>query len=318
MPDFQGNTDKEETFKFTSLLLEAGWLDPIGYVNGSASLEVRTLYVAHGSKIKVTVKDKEAKTLETVEGFVYADFFRKKIALTPAHAPGIFFEVELPDHGLKAVGQKLAVKPAIRVFEPTWKDKATGKAVTEIKRGMDLQIEAKTEGLPDGADASITIRERHGDHEGAHDIISIPVQVKADKLSLLWRFEYPNDTLRFASKGERGRTEEKYAPPKIFFEAWAHGAGAKGPAADFMDFVVVEVTDSAGNPNPEQKVRVTLPDGTVKELTPDSEGLVKIAATQPGRVDVEPIPASQETESESEPQSEPSPERSARSKSSVT
>jgi hypothetical protein len=85
-----------------------------------------------------------------------------------------------------------------------------------------------------------------------------------------------------------------------------------------MDFVVVEVTDSAGNPNPEQKVRVTLPDGTVKELTPDSEGLVKIAATQPGRVDVEPIPASQETESESEPQSEPSPERSARSKSSVT
>jgi len=137
MPEFQGNSDKEETFKFASLLLEAGWLDTHAFVNGTAALQVRTLYVAHGSKIKVTVKDKEAKTLETVEGFVYADTFRKKIALTPAHAPGIFFEVELPDHHLKAIGQKLLVKPAIRVYEPTWKDKATGAAVKDIKRSQD-------------------------------------------------------------------------------------------------------------------------------------------------------------------------------------
>jgi hypothetical protein len=155
MPEFQGNSDKEETFKFASMLLEAGWMDIHAFVNGAATLQVRTLYVAHGSKIKVTVKDKEAKALETVEGFVYADFFRKKVALTAAHAPGIFFEAELPDHGLKAIGQKLIVKPAIRVYEPAWKDKATGKAVTELKRGMDLEIEAKTENLPDGAEARI-------------------------------------------------------------------------------------------------------------------------------------------------------------------
>jgi hypothetical protein len=287
MPEFQGNSDKEETFKFASMLLEAGWMDTHAFVNGAATLQVRTLYVAHGSKIKVTIKDKEAKALETVEGFVYADFFRKKVALTAAHAPGIFFEAELPDHGLKAIGQKLIVKPAIRVYEPTWKDKATGKAVTEIKRGMDLQIEAKTENLPDGADARIVIRERHGDHDGAHDVVSIPVQVQANKLSLLWRFEYPQDTLQFASKDERGRTQEKYAPPKILFEAWAYGACAKAPAVDFIDFVVVEATDSAGNPVPDQKVKITLPDGTKQEATTDSEGLVKVAATKPGQVDVE-------------------------------
>jgi len=287
MPEFQGNSDKEETFKFASLLLEAGWLDTHAFVNGTAALQVRTLYVAHGSKIKVTVKDKEAKTLETVEGFVYADTFRKKIALTPAHAPGIFFEVELPDHHLKAIGQKLLVKPAIRVYEPTWKDKATGAAVKDIKRGMDLQIEAKTENLPDGSDARITIREKHGDQHGAHDLISIPVQVQGNKLSLLWRFEYPKETYEFSSKDERGRTEEKYAPPKIFFEASAHGATAKGPEADFLDFVVVEVTDSAGNPRADQKVKLTLPDGTHQEATSDAEGLVKVAATKPGRVEVE-------------------------------
>ena len=287
MPEFQGNSDQEETFKFASLLLEAGWMDTHGFVNGTASLQVRTLYVAHGSKIKVTLKDKEAKVLETLEGFVHADLFRKKIALTPAHAPWLFFEVELPDHHLKAIGQKLPVKPAIRVYEPTWKDKATGTAVKDIKRGMDLQIEAKTENLPEGSDARITIREKHGDLHGAHDLVSIPVQVEGNKLSLLWRFEYPKDTYEFSSQDERGRTEEKYAPPKIFFEASAHGAVAKGPEADFLDFVVVEVSDSAGNPRADQKVKLTLPDGTHQEATSDAEGLVKVAATKPGRVEVE-------------------------------
>ncbi len=287
MPEFQGTTDKEETFQLTSMLLEAGWIDSVGYVNGTATLQVRTLYVSHSSKIKVTVKDKEGKTLETVEGFVFADFFRKKVALTAACAPGIFFEVELSEHSLKAVGQKLVVKPAIRVYEPKWKDKKTGAAVKELKRGMDLEVEAKTEGLADGTDARITFKEKHGDHEGSHDLVSIPVQVKENKLSLLWRFDYPHDTYQFASKDERGRTEEDYAPPKIFFEATAHGASAKGPDADFLDFVVVEVSDSAGNPRPDQKVKVTLPDGTVQEATSDAEGLVSVPSTKPGRVEVE-------------------------------
>ena len=300
MPEFQGTTDKEETFQLTSMLLEAGWLDFIGYVNGHATLEVRTLYVSHGSKIKVSVKDKEGKTLETVEGFVFADFFRKKVALTPAHAPGIYVEVELSEHSLKAVGQKLLVKPAIRVYEPKWKDKATGAAVTELKRGMDLEVEAKTENLPDGTEARFTFKEKHGDHEGSHDLVSIPVQVKENKIGLLWRFDYPHDTYGFSSKDERGRTEEEYAPPKIFFEASAHGAFVNGPEADFLDFIVVEVTDSAGNPRPDQKVKLTLPDGTSQEATSDSEGLVQVPSAKPGRVEVELLAEAAPTDTEEE------------------
>jgi hypothetical protein len=257
--------------------------------------------VSHGSKIKVTLKDREGKTLDTVEGFVYADFFRKRVALTPAHAPGIYFEVELPEHSLKAVGQRLMVKPAIRVYDPKWKDKATGAAVKELKRGMDLEVEAKTEGLADGTEARITFKERHGDHAGSHDLVSIPVQVKENKIGLLWRFDYPHDTYGFSSKDERGRTEEQYAPPRIFFEASAHGAAANGPEADFLDFIVVEVTDSAGNPRPDQKVKLTLPDGTSQESTSDAEGLVQVASAKPGRVEVELLAEAPPSEAEEAP-----------------
>jgi hypothetical protein len=47
------------------------------------------------------------------------------------------------------------------------------------------------------------------------------------------------------------------------------------------------VSDSAGNPRADQKVKLTLPDGTKQEATSDAEGLVKVAATKPGRVEVE-------------------------------
>ncbi|MEO7426586.1 MAG: serine hydrolase, partial [Fibrobacteria bacterium] len=290
MPEFQGITDKEETFQIKSMLLDAGWLDKEGHVGGTATLEVRTLYVAHGSDIKVVLKDKEGKTLDSISGSVYAELFRKKIPLTVAYAPGVYFEVELPDHGLKALGRKLAVKPAIRLYDPTWKDKATGAAVSKVTRGMDLLVEVKTEGLAEGDDARLTFKEKRvaPDREGGGlDIISIPTQVKDKKIALTWRFEYTADTYEHVSTDEKKRTDEHYAPPKIFFEAFSCGAVVNGPEADFLDFVVVEVSDSAGNAVPDQKVKLTLPDGTTREATSDSEGLVTVAETKPGRVGVE-------------------------------
>lgn len=101
MPTFRGLADKEEVFKLPSAILEAFWREPEGFVDGSRILEVRTAFVADGSPIKVTLKAKDV-SVEKVEGKVYAGMFRKLVKVKDAASARVDFEVELPEHGLKA------------------------------------------------------------------------------------------------------------------------------------------------------------------------------------------------------------------------
>lgn len=241
MPEFNGSADKLETFQLKSRILEVSWLEENGSVGASVGLEVRTLYVAHGAPLSITVKNREGKTLRMIDGVVYADLFRKRIRLEKEAAGGVFFEVELPKHGLKATGPRLAVGPVVRLYEPSWKSKDGGKA-DKIKRGMDLLVEVKAENIPDGADARILFKERVSETL-VKDINSVPCTVKDGKISLAWRFEYPRDASLHSSAGAKKKTGEKYHHPKVFFQAWSAGVTVDGPDGEFIDSLQVEVKD---------------------------------------------------------------------------
>jgi hypothetical protein len=292
MPDFKGSADKLETFQLKSLILGACWLEKEAVIGGEATLEVRTLYVAHGAPISFTVKNLEGKTLEKIEGVVYADFFRKKIILAKDAAGGAFFEIELPKHGLRATGPRLNVRPRARVYEPIWKDMASGGSVSKVKRGMDLLVEAKTEGIAEGAEGRILFKERVSDTL-VRNLAMVPCIVKDKKLSLAWRFEYPKDTSPLSSTTERRRTAETYLQPKVFFEAWSSGVTVAGPEADFLDSVSLEILDGNGKPAAGQKIKLLLPDGTSKETETDENGRVSIEESSPGQVKVEFTPMEQ-------------------------
>ena len=285
MPEFSGSADKLETFQIKSLILDASWMVKDAAVGATVGLQVRTVYVAHGAPISVTIKNKEGKTLQKIDGVVYADLFRKQIKLDKDAVGGIYFEVELAKHSLKAVGPRLAVGPLVRLFEPTWKTRDGGKA-DKIKRGMDLLVEVKTENIPDGADARITFKEKVSDTQ-VKDLISVPCAVKDKKIALAWRFEYPRDTAALSSADAKKKTAEKYNHPKVFFEAWSAGASVTGPEGEFIDGLMVEVVDGKGNPAPKQKVKITLPDGKSQEGETDDKGLVFVEESAPGQAKVE-------------------------------
>jgi hypothetical protein len=285
MPEFTGSADKLETFQIKSLILSAAWLAREAAVGATVGLEVRTCYVAHGGPITVTIKNREGKTLQKVDGVVYADFFRKQIQLGQDAVGGVFFEAELSKHGLKAVSPRLAVGPQVRLFDPAWKKK-DGKPADKIKRDDDLSIEVKTENIAEGAEARVTFKEKVSDTL-TRDLISVPATVKDKKIALDWRFEYPRDTAAISSAGAKRKTAEKYHHPKVFFEASSAGASVKGPEGEFIDGILVEVVDGKGKPAPKQKVKITLPDGASHEGETDDKGLVFVEEAAPGLAKVE-------------------------------
>lgn len=299
MPEFSGSSGKQESFQIPSMILEAGWIEKEGSVGATVGIQVRTVYVSHGAPISVTLKNREGKTLEKIDGVVYADMFRKKILLTKETAGGVFFEVELPKHNLKATGPRLNVKPLIRLYEPKWKDKAKGVEPAKIKRGADLLVEVKTENIPEDAEGRVTFKERLSPTL-VKELVSVPCTVKDKKLSLTWRFEYEKETISLSSKAEKSRTSEEYRHPKIFFEAACMGATVNGPEVDFIDGVFVEIIDGEGKPVPKQKVKLTLPDGKTQELESDDEGEILVEDVAPGEVKLEILPREEEEEEEEE------------------
>ncbi len=287
MPEFSGSADKMETFQVKSLILEAVWLAKEGAVGTTVGIQIRTLYVAHGAPIKVTVKNREGKTLETIQGVMYADLFRKQIVLGKDAAGGVFFEAELTKHSLKMTSPRLMVGLAIRLFDPSWKE--DGKAVSKLRRGADLLIEVKTENIAEGSEARLFFKERVSPTL-VKDMISVPCTIKDKKISLTWRFEYPQDTAPISSVADKKKTSETYNHPKVFFEAWSAGASVAGPEAEFIDGLTLKVVDARGESAPNRKVKITMPDGKTLEAETDANGQVFIEEAAPGQTHVELVP----------------------------
>ena len=281
MPKFQGQADKPEVFKLPSAILEAYWWDREAYVNGVTTLEVRTAFVGDGSPIKVALKGKDGSLIEKLEGKIYGGMYRKQITLAMSAAGSLSFEAELPEHGLKSPIARLAVPGIIRLTNPAWKDAETGKAVSLLKRHTQLRVSVDVEGVPDGTEGSIHFMQKLDEHR-LSEMAMLPCKVAQGKLALDWIFDYRKDTADLASQHQKDRTGETYKSPKVYFEAHCKGAKVKGPEADFLDFIRLELLDPDGLPLAKQKVRLTFPDGKTKDLEADEQGIVLAEDIKPG------------------------------------
>ena len=286
MPSFTGQADKEEVFKLPSAILECLWQDKAGYVNGASTLEVRTAFVADGSPIQVTLKGRDGSTLEVLKGNVYAGLYRKQVVLGAKASGGVFFEVELPEHNLKGPGPALKTAGTIVLSEPKWTDKATGKAVTLLKRHTEVDIEVKAQGAPDGAEASVTVKQKLGENR-IQDLVTVPVKVQDGKIALTWIFDYRKDTASLSSQEQKNLTAETYQAPKLYFEAHCLGASIKGPEADFLDWIRCEMLDADALRMANRKFKVTFPDGKSSEVETDELGILWMEDVPPGEFTLE-------------------------------
>lgn len=244
MPKFTGETDKVLKVKLTSTLLGARWASDHVSQSGVIPLEVQTHFVADGSTIKITIKDAEGATVETLKGKVQSNFYRIPYAASkPNRTGGMFFEAELPDHGLKGVSGKVKVLPPTRVTEPKWLD-VEGKEPESVHPGERYTLQAKIDAIPGKTGAVFNISFLPKPDAEPVAFRSLDAQVEDGKVEVQW--EIPTD---FGRRPE-GAPPAEYQDPAFQFAVVYVGATVAPAVIPFVPslyMTVLEVEDALFN-----------------------------------------------------------------------
>lgn len=282
MPKFNGKTDEVLKVQLKSALLSASWGLAAVSMGGRIPIEVETQFVADGSEIKVTIKDAEGGVVETLSGKTYSNYYRAIFPLTkPNKTGGMFFEVELSAHGLKAVGPKLRVLPPVQITELKWADDKGG-ALKEITDGQIAELSAKVTGPLDGTDAYIAIKcKKEADRET--DVGNYPVKIKDGKVRVRCAVKIPGGPQDIAIQMELEKLGLKYFQPLFTFEVGCLGVTTKSP--EVKSIAWVEFT--FGPPveaGAKRSVILLMPDGEEKKETIPEDGVVQVKSLSPGNI----------------------------------
>lgn len=284
---FTKSTDKEHKIKLESSILSATWSANEIHAGSEAGVEVKTLFVGEGGKIKITGKSEKGKKLGSLTGKVYGNGFSGKLTIPDKIKPGDsgYFEVKLPGLGASAESNRVLIRPKIEVSNMKWDKK-------EARRGDELKLTADVEGVRDESEVTVIIYEH--DSDGNHDkIAEIPTKAKNNKVEVLWKYEYHEDTDEIPTEDEiqQYNKEKHYEYPEYFFVLKIgdeeYGRDLDSGILKFKDWIELALADENGDPMPNVEYILHLPDGTKRDGTLDGEGRLREDDVPPGAISVE-------------------------------
>ncbi len=282
---FTKGTDSEHEVKLDSELISVSWTCGMAIGGQTASFEVLTELVGEGAPVKVKGKSERGKKLGTVEGVMRRNHFGGAFQIPEDIELGdkVFFEAKLSRNGLDGESEHIPAYPPIRVTNMKW-------SAQEARRGDTLTLTADIKGLPSEAEVAVVIYEY--DRDGGHDrITELPAHVENNRIEIAWEYEYHEDTDEIPSQEELDKYNGQYNPPEYFFTIKAEGVeyGKKQESGllEFKDWVGIELTDEEGKPLSDWRYKVSLPDGSEREGTLDSDGRAREHDIPPGSVIVE-------------------------------
>jgi hypothetical protein len=293
---FTKSTDAEHEVKLESSLIAAAWRCGAAFGGQKASFEVITSFVGEGASIKLTGKTENGKSLGKISDVIRNNKFIGAFDVPSDIERGdlAYFEVQLPANGLSGESNRIPVGPPIDVTNLKWSAK-------EARRGDKLKLTADARGVPDGTEAKITIFEY--DRDNIHDrIVELMAEVKNQKIEIEWEYEYYEDTDEIPTEEELNRYGKNYNPPEYFFTVTigdaVFGKKQESGLLEFKDWIEIELKDENGNPVPNQRYVIELPDGSKKEGNLDENGHAKIEGIPPGAINVSYPDALENEESE--------------------
>jgi hypothetical protein len=286
MPTYQVPTDIAHKVKLESHLIYTLWMNKCAHAGQEAQMEVKTSLVGNGAKIKITCKNDSGKKLTKVEGVVFNNKF-EGVVLIPDNVKSdemVFFEAELPKHGLKGESNLIPVRPAIKVSKLQW-DRTEAKRKDAVNLSCQFQ-----NGVENGDDAVVLIYE-HNPNSCNIKVVSIPTVIKDNKIEMMWEFDYQNDTAQIPSDNEMQKYNKNYANPQFYFVVVVDGVtvGEKRESGmlNFKDSIELKYTEFDGTPVPNAKYKVTLADGSVLEGKLSAEGSASLECFVAGKYTVE-------------------------------
>jgi hypothetical protein len=286
MSSYVKPTDTANKIQLESHLLFSLWTFSRAHAGQEAGLEVKTALVGHGAKVKITCKTVNGKNLAKTEGVVYNNIFLGKI-LVPEKTKTeemIFFEAELPKHGLKGESNAIPVRPPIKITELKWDRK-------EVKRDDVVTLTCRFEsGVEDDDDATVVIYEYNPNSVNI-PVISLPTKIKDNKIELQWKFTYQDDTAKIPTSDDLKPYKKTYKNPQFYFAVGLDGVviGDKQESGFilFKDLIEMELQTEQGRILPDHPVVLHYADGTQEKLKTDGKGCIRIPEGPPGPVTVE-------------------------------
>jgi hypothetical protein len=281
MPTYTKPSDATHKIQLESHLIYAIWSHPRAHAGQEVPLEVKTSLVGNGAAIKITCKSEKGKKLDTIEGTVLNNRFSGAVVLPENVKPDdmVYFEVELPKHGLKGESNSIPVRPALQVSKLQWNRQ-------DVKREdvVTMTCQFKS-GVQDGDEATVIVYE-HNPNSCDFKVVSIPTTVKSDKIEVQWEFNYQDDTTQIPTDTEMQPYQKKYANPKYYFMVLVDGIriGEKQESGliTFKDWMRIELRGADDKPIPDANYTLMLANGTQKDGQLNAEGFALEKDLPPG------------------------------------
>ena len=276
MEPHNGQTNETHQITLPSSIERVQWTRLRAAPGGTVGLEIMTRYVGNGAKMQVTLSDHQGTTHSTLDGQIHNNHLSIEIRVPPKAKKALYAEVKFPKHGLKQKSPALVLTAPVEIENAKW-------STSEARRGDVLTLSADVQGAPDGAEGQIQIFEH--DEDGAHDpVTKFAAPIEQQKVEAEWAYEYHEDTDDIPTDDE---AEKGYRPPEYFFRVEVEGMTAESDLLTFKDWIEIELKDREGQPIPDERYVVELPDGQQKEGTLDQQGKAKLDEVPPGRVKVQ-------------------------------
>ncbi len=282
MPKTQGQTDQVLKLKLPSSIVRTGWGRDAVAQGGKIPLEVWTHWVADRSEIDIAIKDLEGQIVETVKGHMVSDLFRVLYPVTkPNKTGGMYFEAELHEHSIKAVGPKVKVWPAVQWSDLKWVDEK-GKEVSEIAAGAKVELTAQIKGAQEGDRAALSLFCRTQEHRPA-SFKSFSVEIESGQVRVDWKVSFPGKFEDIPTDHDVSKYGLDYFQPVYSFEAFHLGVKKMSQELKLNSWI-------AFNFGPAQKRKMArkaifeFPDGTKKEISVPEDGYLNVKTAVPGPV----------------------------------
>jgi hypothetical protein len=266
--------------KVQSNLIYALWNCGIAHADTEAPFIVKTALVGEGAEIKIKLKDDKGKTLEKKSDKIHGNCYRGSIGI-PENVrmdAMLYLEVELPKNGLNGESNQVPAGPAIKAKSMKWSQ-------TEVKRGDVVKMQAEFIDLPDKTEAIVRVYEY--DQAGNNDpVVSIPTEIKGNKLEVQWEYQYHDDTIQIPTQDDLQPYSKNYQQPQYFFVVDIEGAllGTKQESGllKFKDEVMIRLLKEDGEPCANAQYTLHMADGTQQDGTADGNGIVELQKNIPG------------------------------------
>ena len=282
---FDKSTDTEHKVELESKIELALWKKLRAPAGQKVDFEVMTLFVGNGAPIKVAGKSEKGKKLGKIKGEVKGNKFAGQFLIPEDIELDdlVFFEVDLPKHGLQAESNRIPAVPKIIVTNLKWSQ-------AKAKRGDEIKLTADVKGVRDNTEATIKVYEY--DRDGRHDFITqFPVLVKNKKIELEWEYEYHQDTDEIPTEEELQKYGKHYNPPEYFFtveiEGQKFGEKQESGLLEFRDWIEIELKDIRGEPIASTDYVLHLADRQEKTGQLDSKGRVRLENIPPGKYKID-------------------------------